>query len=126
MIKFEIREGNTKTQFDTLELAQAYNPNAEVFEVEVIAPPKTPKTAADYKEFADNFFLTVSQDCIDAGNTIAINDMLAIHFAEVNDAVAKARLDKVYFLLMNSTLLLPFYTQDRKDKYVRMLQSFLI
>jgi hypothetical protein len=125
MTKYEVREGNTITQFDTKKLAKAYNSTAEIFEVEVIPPTKTPKTAADYKEFADIFFLTVSQDCIDDDNSIAINDELAIHFADINDALAKSRLDKVYYLLLNSSLLLPFYTQKRKDKYVRMLQSFL-
>jgi hypothetical protein len=31
--KYEIRDGNTITQFATLEEAQAYNPTAEIFEV---------------------------------------------------------------------------------------------
>jgi hypothetical protein len=83
------------------------------------------KTAKDYKNFSDRFFLEFSQDCIDAKNSIETNDDLENHFIDIFDAIAKARLDKVYFLLLNSTLLLPFYTQEVKDRYVAKLQAFL-
>lgn len=128
MKKYEAYNETSRVQFvnESDAIAFAAENGMQVREVDEPVPTtKIQKTAADYKAFADKFFLVVSQDCIDAGNTIAMNDELEVHFAEINKALFKARLDKVHELLLQSELLLPFYTQERKNNYVAMLKEFL-
>lgn len=115
-----------KVQFTSEDIATnfANTNNMQVRQIDIFSPPKLAKSAKEYIDYANQFYLEFSQDCIDAENDIPTNDAIALHFLELFDELKKARLDKVYFLLKNSTLLLPFYTQDVKDRYVAKLESF--
>lgn len=100
--------------------------NMQVRQIDVVSPPKLAKTAREYIDYANQFYLEFSQDCIDEGNDIPTNDAIGLHFVEIFDALTKARLDKVFVLLQTKPVLLPFYTQEIKDKYVAKLSSFLM
>lgn len=115
-----------KVQFTSEDIAKKFATanNMQFRQIDVVSPPKLAKTAKEYIDYANQFYLEFSQDCIDEGNDIPTNDAIGLHFVEIFDELKKARLDKVYFLLKNSTILLPFYTQEVKDRYVAKLESF--
>lgn len=129
MIKYECFNENTTIQFNEESEANEYVANNNGFELRtvevVITPNISTKTAKDYKKFADDFLLQFSQECIDNKNSIATNDLLEVHFAEMNKALQVARLDKFFHLLQTTPILLPFYTQEVKDRYLAQLYSFL-
>ena len=129
MTKYEVYNDTKIVEFliqqEAIAFANLHSMQIRSVEVEIpeIAPPR--KTAKEYKDFSEKFLLEFSQDCIDAGNSIETNDLIELHFSDMNNALQNARLDKFYILLLASQPLLPFYTQEVKDRYLAKLVAFL-
>lgn len=87
--------------------------------------PVVPKSAEDYLAFAQSFFVHFSNDCIAAGNSIAVNDSLQAHLGDVFVALQLGRLDKAYTLLNAKEPLPPFFTLEIQQKYLQMIAQFI-
>lgn len=130
MTIYSVVKDNTSIGFATEAEATAYQSSIEgatlvVWEKESIAPKKTAK---DYENFAQSFLREFAQDCISEGNTLAINDALQLHFAELNSLMATpevARLDKAYMVLSAMPPLLPFFTEAKKTEYLAKFVNVL-
>ena len=110
MIKYEIRENETTIQFDTMQLALEYNPNAEVFPVEVEEPVNN----------QSNFDL-VNSAKLYLTNQFGVSDVLDLMTSLNNEILLYLQGNKVLLIDSIQSSNKSYLTQEIKDALICIL-----
>jgi hypothetical protein len=129
MKKYEIREAGTTIQFDSPELATAYNPNSEVFEVDVVVPVTTlsaeERLAKDI-EFGDALIKKFLQENRDMPVAFNVNNTLGLlnKFAAIESLSRLGNIETIY-ALVQLVAVDEIFTQERKSNFIAKIEAYL-
>lgn len=129
MIKYEIKEGSTTTQFDTLELAKVYNSNVEIFEIEVDEPVTALTTEEKLLQdiiFGKNLIKEFLKENRDTPVSFKTEDNLNLlnKFATI-EALCRFGSIKSVFTLIQSIEVDYIFTQERKNTFIEKIKHYL-
>lgn len=127
--KYEIRENNIITQFDTFELATAYNPNLEVFEVDIDVPTATLTTEERLTrdiEFGVVLIKKFLKENRDMARAFTMNDNLNLlnKFAPIETLSRLGDIETIY-TLMQFVVVDEIFTQERKYNFIATISEYL-